>query len=252
MVKESQTYIERVRHVNKNIQYLELPVSSSFAQIRPGQSALARMIDSDQEKERWDPYLREQWWPVAMSTDRRLIIERPRIAHYQPGDLVSLLAPIGRPFQFRRTLRNVLLIVYNTLPTPFMMLLSMLLKNNVSITLVLLGDAVKYDLQYISEEVEIIHAEEGLVWKDQVMTLGWADQIFVAVGQDDEMCYFQEIMNLIEKRRTTIPQNYIFGVFQPIFPCGVGACSSCMIRMKQGAKLSCTDGPTLDLTQVRW
>jgi hypothetical protein len=47
-----------------------------------------------------------------------------------------------------------------------------------------------------------------------------------------------------------VPKNYLFGVFQPVMPCGTGACQSCMLRANQGTSLICVDGPAYDLTQV--
>jgi hypothetical protein len=33
--------------------------------------------------------------------------------------------------------------------------------------------------------------------------------------------------------RADIPANYLFGVFRPLLPCGVGACSSCMVKLQR-------------------
>jgi hypothetical protein len=51
--------------------------------------------------------------------------------------------------------------------------------------------------------------------------------------------------------RAEIPSNYLFGVFRPALPCGVGACQACMVRLRGGAlPLACADGPALDMTEV--
>jgi hypothetical protein len=57
-------------------------------------------------------------------------------------------------------------------------------------------------------------------------------------------------MNYFSELRAEIPSNYLFGVFQPILPCGVGACGACMIKAKGGSPLVCTQGPAFDLTEV--
>ena len=61
---------------------------------------------------------------------------------------------------------------------------------------------------------------------------------------------FGEIWRLFNELRADIPKNYLFGVFQPVLPCGVGGCHACMVRMKQGMRLVCTEGPAFDLSQV--
>src|SRR5689334_14475639 len=104
-MRETQAIIERIRSVNDTHQQLHLAVDESLNQLKPGQSLLARVND------RWDPYLREQWWPVSIGKEM-LVVERPGSQRYEPGQTVDLLGTIGQPYRFRRTLRNVLLLIY--------------------------------------------------------------------------------------------------------------------------------------------
>jgi hypothetical protein len=243
-MKETQALIERVRRVNDTHQHLELTIDSSLTQIRAGQSLLARAHET------WNPYLREQWWPVSL-TKNTLVVERPSIVPYEPGQVVSLLGIVGQPFKFRRTLRNVLLMAYNTEPTPLMMILSGLLNNRVSVTLLLLGSATSYGTQHLPPEVEVLKGDADMNWPNRVTTVGWADQVFAAVAQEDEMASFGRVWTLFSDLRAEIPTNYLFGVFRPPLPCGVGACQACMVRLRGGAlPLACADGPALDLTEV--
>ncbi len=250
-MNETQAYIERIIRVNRNYQRLELAVDNSLSHIRAGQSVLARRIEKDYELEIWNPYLRELWFPVDVPSPSSIVVEQPANIQYIPGQLISLLGPIGQPFRFRRSLRNILFMVYHTSPAPLLLTLKPLLANHVSVTMVLMGTAKDYDTQHLPPEVEIIRAEDNLTWDDMVMTLGWADQVFALVGQGDELSYFGEIMKLIRERRADIPENYIFGVFHNALPCGVGACYACMLKMKEGTKLQCIDGPAFDLTTLQ-
>lgn len=250
-MNETQAFVERIRRVNRDYQQLELAVDISLTNMRAGQAVLARHIDKDYELEHWDPYLRELWFPVEILTGNKILVERPAKTQYIPGQLFSLLGPVGQPFRFRRSLRNILLMVYHTPPSSLLMMLKPLLANDISVTMVLMGTAKDYDTQHLPEEVEIVRAEEDLSWPDMVMTLGWADQVFVLVGQGDELSYFGQVMKLVQERRNDIPQNYIFGVFQNVLPCGVGACYACMLNTKEGTKLQCLDGPAFDLTTLR-
>src|SRR5690606_23787930 len=78
IMKDTKAIIERVRRVNDTHQHVHLAVDPSLSALLPGQSVLARL------HERWDPYLREQWWPVALA-NQKLIVERPVSHVYEPG-----------------------------------------------------------------------------------------------------------------------------------------------------------------------
>ncbi|MGB1285861.1 MAG: hypothetical protein ACPG7F_04945 [Aggregatilineales bacterium] len=250
---ESTAILERVRRINADYQSLELAVTEpAFLSMKPGQSLLARAIDKNPEIEYWDPYLREQWWRSGTTTDDNLLrVERPAHLVYEPGQLFSLMGPVGQPYRFRRNLRNVLLVAYNTEPTPLVIMAPLLKKNGINTTLVLLGIAREYDTAHLPAEIEIIRGDDKLEWDNKVMTLGWADQIFVVVGHGDELQRFAEVAAMIRDKRHDVPAAVLFGVFQPILPCGTGACAACTVRTKDGLKLTCVDGPAFDLMSVK-
>lgn len=249
-MKDTQAYIERIRRVSRDYQRLELAVDKSLSSMHAGQAILARRIEKDYDIQHWNPYLRELWFPVDILNRNIIVVERPAAINYQPGQLLSLLGPIGKPFKFRRKLRNVLLIVYDSPPTSLLLMLPALLSKDASVTMVLMGASRDYDTEHLPKEIEIAHAEDDLSWQDMVMTLGWADQVFVAVGPGKELHNFADVMRLVRQRRNDVPANYIFGVFQRQLPCAVGACYVCMLRAKDGAKLQCLDGPAFDLTTL--
>ncbi|MCL4246701.1 MAG: hypothetical protein KJ065_00975 [Anaerolineae bacterium] len=242
-MRETQAIIERVRRVNETHQQLDLAVDPSLMQLKPGQFLLARVGDD------WTPYLREPWWCVSMGKDT-LTFERPATSHYEPGQVVNLLGAVGQPFRFRRALRNVLLLVYETEPAPLLSMIPSLLTARVSVTVVLLGNAALYTTSHLPPEVEVISGDADMNWSNRVTTVGWADQVFVVVPQADELGHFSRIWDLFTQLRAEIPSGYLFGVFRPLLPCGTGACSSCMVRTKNDNLLACTQGPTFDLTRV--
>lgn len=245
-MRETQGIIERVRRVSSTHQHLTVSIDESLSGIKPGQSLLAQVAGSN------DSYLREQWYPVIIQT-KSLLIERPNSERYEPGTVVSLIGAVGQPFKFRRTLRSVLLMAYDTEPTPLIAAIPPLMANNVSVTLLLLGTARDYDAQYLPPEVEVIRGEgDGLTWANQVMTVGWADQVFITVSPDQEILHFYDIWTLFHKLRADMPPNYLWGVFRPPLPCGVGACCACMVRLKgNNAIYACIDGPAVDLSRVK-
>jgi hypothetical protein len=245
-MRQIEALIERVKQVNTQHQHIELVVDEAMARIKPGQSLLARFTESN-----WQPYLREHWWPVGIvQGQNKLLIERPTSEQYQPGQVIDIMGLVGRPYRFRRNLRNVLLIAYDTPPTPLLMIIPWLLGNRISVTLVLVGSAASYGTSHVSPEVEVVHGDTEFVWPNQVMTVGWADQVFVTVAQDNQMERFRSVYDRFQELRANLPQNYLFGTFDPILPCGEGACQACMVNTRSGPQLICTEGPAMDLTQV--
>lgn len=251
-MRETQAYIERIRRVNRGHQRVELAVDKSLSAMLAGQAMLVRRIDKDYENERWDPYLRELWRPVDILASNIVVVERPASAHYLPGQLLSILGPVGQPYRFRQKLRNILLIAHDTTPAALLLMLPPLLAKQVSITLVLMGKARQYETSHLPEEVEVVQAEDDLTWPEMVMTIGWADQVFVLVGQGDDIRAFQDILQLMRERHSEIPANYVFGVSQRALPCGVGACHACVLNLRGSQKLACLDGPAFDLTDLRF
>lgn len=264
-MKETEAIIERIRRVNAGYQRLDMAVDDSLQVVKPGQSILVRLQDS------WMPYLRQQWWPVEIRGNR-LTVERPNDETYDTSQLVNVLGLVGQPFKFRRTLRNVLLVAYDVPPQPLLLTIPWLLGNQISVTMVLLGEAAEYDTQHLQKEVEIVHGDAEFNWPNQVMTVGWADQVFVVaarddelptlvklqeqgkniqIAQEDELARFARVVERFQERRADVPKNYLFGVFRPLMPCGTGACQSCMLRTSQGESLICTEGPAYDLMQLK-
>ncbi|TVR21485.1 MAG: hypothetical protein EA396_08005 [Anaerolineaceae bacterium] len=242
-MKETRALIERIIEVNSAIQHLHLSFEGSPGRIKPGLSLLVGVADIAH------PYLRESWWPVSIKDDF-IVVERPAKERYEIGQVVNALGYIGKPYLFRRNLRNVLLVAHDTPPTPLLLTIPWLLGNKISVTLVLTGTARTYNTEHLDRRVEIIRGDEGFTWPDQVMNAGWADQVFVTTGGADENAAFRMVYDHFETLRASVQPNYLFGVFRPILPCGVGACGACWLASKRGAAMICTDGPAFDLTQM--
>jgi len=242
-MRQTQAIIQRIHRINPRYQHVDLGIEGDLGML-PGQSLLVR------RGKLWQPYLREQWWPVRITAET-LVIERPGDIRYEPGEIISVLGPVGSYFRFRRSLRHVLLLAYDTPPTPLLSMLPLLIGNKTSITLVLLGQATAYKTEHLPPHVEVIHGSADLEWDDRVMVVGLADQVFAVVRPDDELRRFGEVWKLFSDLRADVRKQYLFGVFQSVQPCGSGACQACMVRMVEGTAVACTDGPTLDLAMVK-
>jgi hypothetical protein len=243
-MKDTQAIIERVIRVNASHQHLHLAVDPSLMSMKAGQSLLVKVNDT------WTPYLRQQWFPVKL-TKKALVVERPASEAYQPGQVVSLLGAVGQPFRFRRSLRNVLLLAYETEPTPLLMTIPALIENKIGVTLVLCGSAVKYGTAHLPPEVEVIHGDAELNWQNRVTTIGWADQVFCAAPPEIETILLGRALAVFREVRVDLQPAYLFGVFRPPLPCGIGACGACLVKIKGGDPLlACAHGPAFDLTQI--
>jgi hypothetical protein len=241
-MRQTQAVIERVKQVSATHQHLALTVDPSLGQIKPGQTLLAlRPAPAP---------MREVWWPVS-AAKQSIVIERPLRERYEPGTTVDVIGAVGKPFRFRRTLRAALLLALDTSPTPLLFTISHLLSQKSSVTLVLLGAAADYSTEHLAPEVEIVRGDADLNFPNRVTTVGWADQVFAVVNPLDELAQFSRIWELFRSLRADVPSNYLFGIFRPPLPCGVGACSACMVKGRGGAyMLACADGPAFDLGEV--
>jgi hypothetical protein len=244
-MKETQALIQRVRRVNDTHQHITLSVEPTLLGLKAGQAMLRRP-----DANGWQPYLPDIWFPVALEKDT-LTVERPLAEHYEPGTVVTLAGLLGKPFRFRRTLRNVLLIAHDTPPTALLMPVQPLLNSKVNVTLLLLGTAADYGTGHLPEEVEIIKGGADFDWPNRLTTIGWADQIFVTVSPLNEQRSYRKFWAAFRELRSDAPAGYIFGIFQMPMPCGVGACDACLVKCRSGEVAACIEGPALDLTDVR-
>ena len=244
-MQESEAIIERVWQVGPGIQRLELAVEPGLAALQPGQSLLA------QSQDRWEPYLREHWIPVDNESGI-LKIEPNNNSHYAPGQIVSVIGPIGEPLPWiSGGGKHLLLIAQDTPPTPLLFLAKTAIEHTAEVALVLLGSSTEYPYTGVPAAVEVITGEPDNTWPDDCVTLEWADQIFAAVGDSFWHDQFSSLFHKIEAVRGRIGVNSLHGVFTLPLPCGTGACGACMIRCKTTVKLTCTQGPALDLTEVQ-
>lgn len=247
-MRETQAIIERVRRVSADLQQLDLAVESALSHLEPGQSLFAAPLEQP-ARAHWGPYLREQWIPVDILAGR-VVVELPTERSYNPGNVMSLLSPVGRPIPLRAKLYHLLLIAEDALPTPFVHLARQLTGGGVEVTLVMGGRAAAYPLELLPPEVEIIRSETDWKWPDQVDTLNWADQVLVLAPTQTQHATYHRLYDAIRQiRHQAIPDQYVCGLYYPRLACGAGACSACMVNSKKQL-LACADGPAIDLKRV--
>lgn len=251
-MQQTTAFIERVRRSGVHSQQLTLSVPPALARIQPGQSLLTAARPAA-----WAPYLLERWWPIH--TDRQaLVVERPLAPgpgarNFAPGQSLTLIGPIGRPLPFRKRLRNALLIAEDCPPQALRLAIDRLLARKASVTLVLLGTAAATDARAFDPRLEICRGapteEDRRHWPGQVLSIGWADQVFITTAAAGQKARFAAWRRRFGELRNGVPPNYLWGLFTPPWPCGAGACATCDIATREGALYSCRQGPALDLTR---
>ncbi|NLX10450.1 MAG: hypothetical protein GXY36_12405 [Chloroflexi bacterium] len=245
-MRETQAIIERVRRLSADLQQLELSIDPALSQLQPGQSVFAWVLENNT----CSAYLREQWIPIAVQASTLVVELRPQQV-YAPGQVVSLLAPVGRPVPLRAGLSRLLLIAEDEAPTPFLLLARRAVTAGIAVTLVLGGSATRYPLEQFPAEVEILRSDTEWKWPDQVETLNWADQVLVlAPPQAQNETYGSLYSTIGQLRHHDIPEGFVSGLYYQRLACGTGACQSCQVPGRGSDFLTCTHGPALDLKDI--
>jgi len=245
-MRETQAIIERVRRISPDLQQIELSTDAALSQMLPGQSLFVHLLENTQ----FAPYLREQWFPIAVAA-ARLVVELAPQQRYHPGQVVSLLTPLGRPIPVRSGAQHVLLIAQDTLPTPFVLLAQHLLAHEIAVTLVLGGTALRYPLELLPPQIEVIHGDTGWSWPEQAQTLGWADQVIALAPPYAQSAIYGALYETIGQLRPgELPDGYALGLFHQPLACGTGACQACQVACHGGDVLACADGAAVDLKRV--
>ncbi|MFQ3536532.1 MAG: hypothetical protein SNJ58_11705 [Aggregatilineales bacterium] len=239
-----QAIIERIKRISAGVQRLELAVEAAQQAVGGGQFFLVRTTAT------YEPYLREAWLPVG-ARDGALIIERSTRHQYAPNQVVDMLGPLGRPFPLRDSARTLLLIAYEATPAIFLLMAQNALMRRTAIALVLIGQARHYPLEGLPSAFEVIRAEHYEMWGERDDQLKWADQVFIAAPPPYDVPAYLRLLEDARRARHAVGSDWLYGIFQPPMPCGVGACQACLVRLRGGEEApACTDGIAFDLTRV--
>jgi dihydroorotate dehydrogenase electron transfer subunit len=243
-MQEKQAIIERVRRVSAGIQRLDIAVEKAHRGVAAGQFFLARRTES------LDPYLREPWLPIHVERST-ITVEQPASQSFSPGQVISLIGPLGKPVPLRDSCRTLLLIAHEATPAALLLLAETALAKGAAVTLVLLGASRRYPLEALPQEVEVLRGDaHSGNWPNQAQTLTWADQIVAAAPPPYDVPFYTQLREEIRRSRVEIPAAYVWGLFHLPMPCGVGACQACLVRCTGGEVFACLDGPAFDLTQL--
>ncbi len=242
-MQEAQAIIERIRRVSATLQRLDVALDKAHRSVAPGQFFLARVGES------LDPYLREPWVPVR-GQGSTLTVERPAGRVYAPGQVVSLIGPVGRPIPVKDSTRSLLLIAFEATPASLLMVAEAALGKGASVVLALLGRAADYPFEGLPQELEITRAEELGRWSERDNVFRWADQVIAVAPPPYDGPFYSNLLAAVREVRIDVASGAVVGLFQPPMPCGVGACGACLVRCGAEDIPACVEGPAFDLLSV--
>jgi dihydroorotate dehydrogenase electron transfer subunit len=181
-----------------------------------------------------------------------LVVERPANRIYTPGQVVSLIGPIGRPLDPPPSVRNLLLIAYESTPAALLMLADVILSRGGAVALALIGRAADYPVEALPTEVEVVRAATEEAWSERNRMLSWANQVVAVALPHDANTLYTRLVDRIRAVRLELTPDFALGLFHGPMPCGVGACQACLVTLSDGADVpACVDGPTFDLGLVK-
>jgi dihydroorotate dehydrogenase electron transfer subunit len=170
----------------------------------------------------------------------------------EPGDLVNIIAPLGKGFSLPETNENVLLIGGGVGVAPLLLLgkqLSVIGKHVVfllgartSSDIVLKEEFLKYGEVFSTTE-DGSAGEKGLVTDHSLLEKRSFERIY-SCGPKPMM---QAVAKFAKKKNITCEVS-----LENLMACGIGACLCCVEDTKEGNVCSCTEGPVFNTNLLKW
>lgn len=168
------------------------------------------------------------------------------------GDLVDVVAPLGRGFAVHRTSRNLLLLGSGWGLSPLVALAEQQVAAGRNVTLVAGAPSAAqvYPLDLLPPEVEVaVTTEDGTSGRcgrpvDVVEDYwSWADEIYACASMAGYAVLAGRVSGLWPKKPVQI-------LAEVAMACGVGACYACSVETRRGLRLACSDGPRMLLSDL--
>jgi dihydroorotate dehydrogenase electron transfer subunit len=186
-----------------------------------------------------DPYLRRTLWLYGSDDARVSFVinaSDPLAQRARVGDILDVLAPLGRGVTFEPGAQHILLIGEGTRTTRLVAIAHEAVKLGREVVVLTRGEPFPSHL--LLPEIEY-RADETL----SPELIAWADAI-VASGAAD---FYRGLSDAIRATRYRIEPEFARRLLEMPMPCGIGICYACAADTSRGLKLVCADGPALDL-----
>lgn len=189
----------------------------------------------------------------------------------KPGERLDIIGPLGNSFDYSLVKdRRPILIAGGMGMAPLVFLADRMSKRgalffdrdkrlvNRGQPLVLIGARTKKEILCIREfqqfgfHVKVATEDGSLGFKGRVTSL--LKNVLSSIKEKELIFYtcgpklmVGEIAKISKKKKIAS-----FASLEEIMACGIGACLGCAIKMKQGYKLVCKDGPVFNVANIDW
>ncbi len=226
--------------LSTDVQQMTFESAELASIMQPGQFALVR------DPRSYDPYLRRTGWFYA-GNGTFLILNLPSsdpiAARARDGDILDLLAPLGRPVEWPDSSRHILLVGEGSLILPLVAMARRAVQENRSVVLSVIatGEQKVLPAHLLPPEVEY---QTGAVVNAELIR--WADAL-VAIGSDET---YHRLADQIYSVRLGLVRGFMQALVDLPMPCGTGECHACAVGTSRGMRLACTEGPVFDWTEL--
>ncbi len=167
------------------------------------------------------------------------------VAALVPDETVDALGPLGQPFVLRPGASRLLIIARTEPVAPALAAAHWAQRQDCAVSLLLERPAWRPLTELLPHTVECVvgplEAHAGLV-----ESLQWADQVLLVAGPDK----WDAAARMVERARLRLVPGFVSVLVPSDFACGVGNCGACAHRSGRSQHTLCTDGPTIDLTEL--
>ncbi len=223
-----------------DVRQISFDAAELAATMQPGQFALLR------DPRTFDPYLRRTAW--LYDVDRTSVIltlpsADPIAAHARDGDILDLLAPLGRVVDWPESARHLLLIGEGSHIQPLVAMARRAVRQERSVVLFVRAAAERefFPAHMLPPEVEY---QAGATPNPELYA--WADMV-IASGSEE---MYRLLGDPIRAVRFRLERGFMHVLAHVAMPCGTGECQACAVETSRGPKLACTKGPMFDWMEL--
>lgn len=83
-------------------------------------------------------------------------------------------------------------------------------------------------------------------WEAAALLVRWADRVYASGG----LALYRRLADLVARERVAVPEGFASVWVERDMACGAGACGSCLVMTRRGARRACVEGPFFDLSEL--
>ena len=176
------------------------------------------------------------------------------LATRQPGEVLSLLGPLGNWFEIPSRAQRVVMVAGGVGAAPLVMLSDEAAAKGIDVAFImgaadeaglLAASELSHKVEYIAATDDGSRGHRGLATEVVADFVPWADRIF-ACGPEPMYRTLRTVVDPLRLHRKPKIQISV----ERGMACGIGACLGCVVETHRGMITSCVQGPVFDLDEV--